>query len=375
MNKKIRPIIKWTGGKYDEFALFSTYIPSFERYIEPFFGGGGVFFALQPSVPSFINDKSTDLIQFYLQVGKPNFKKELLNYAHAWDELGILASQLWQEAQQNYLNYLNNQLDFNELVQFYGNIVQVYIIKYNTLNHSKFIVNQPLFLKTLIASMADKVRRIKRINAKEGKIFTISEHQEHFETGIKGGAYLFFRTILNQTYQNQIKLSAAKTVANWYFVREFCYGAMFRFNAKGDFNIPYGGIAYNKKNFGLKVANIFNDQIINLFKHTSIYNLDFEAFLNQLNLKKSDFIFLDPPYDSEFSEYDQSVFSKDDQLRLANFLKNTVSKWMVVIKETPFIREIYTHSSIKILPFDKNYTYNVRGRNSRDVTHLIITNY
>jgi len=41
--KKVRPIIKWTGGKYDEFSMFSDFIPDFEKYFEPFFGGGGFF--------------------------------------------------------------------------------------------------------------------------------------------------------------------------------------------------------------------------------------------------------------------------------------------------------------------------------------------
>jgi len=150
---------------------------------------------------------------------------------------------------------------------------------------------------------------------------------------------------------------------------------MFRFNAKGEFNIPYGGIAYNKKNFRQKAENIFNSAITSLFKQSEIYNLDFEAFLNQIDLRHTDFIFLDPPYDSEFSEYDQSAFTQADQQRLATLLIAIKAKWMVVIKETEFIRKIYTHPKVKIVTFDKNYTYNVRGRNERGVTHLIITNY
>ncbi|RZL45756.1 MAG: hypothetical protein EOO93_26645, partial [Pedobacter sp.] len=78
MDKKLRPIIKWTGGKYDEFALFAAHIPKFDRYIEPFFGGGGVFFALQPSVKSFVNDKSTDLINFYKQIGNKDFHNHVV---------------------------------------------------------------------------------------------------------------------------------------------------------------------------------------------------------------------------------------------------------------------------------------------------------
>jgi DNA adenine methylase len=39
MNKKTRPIIKWTGGKYNEFDFFQDHIPTFDRYIEAFFLG------------------------------------------------------------------------------------------------------------------------------------------------------------------------------------------------------------------------------------------------------------------------------------------------------------------------------------------------
>lgn len=375
MDKKLRPIIKWTGGKYDEFALFAAHIPKFERYIEPFFGGGGVFFALQPSVKSFVNDKSTDLINFYKQIGNNDFKNEIFKYADAWDELAKVNEFLWQKSAKLYSDYINNKIEAAELSDKIAEILIENLDSYKLLNDLNFIIDRALFQKMLLFSIADKARRIKRICEKEGRDFNLNELKDHFETGIRSGTYLFFRTVLNKNFTNELKLSNAKTAANWYFVREFCYGSMFRFNAKGEFNIPYGGIAYNKKNFRLKAENIFNKAITNLFKQTEIFNLDFEAFLKKIKLQETDFIFLDPPYDSEFSEYDQSAFTQNDQKRLANLLIATKSKWMVVIKETTFIRDIYTHPLVKIATFDKNYTYNVRGRNNRDAKHLIITNY
>lgn len=375
MNKKLRPIIKWTGGKYDEFDLFANYIPEFDRYIEPFFGGGGVFFALQPKVKSFINDKSADLINFYKQISVVAFKTEIFKYADAWDELGVINVQLWTSCWTNFVNYIEDKIELNK----FSELIHQHLIKILKstliLNQKEFIVDQILFEKMLLASIADKARRIKRICEKENRNFNEEELKAHFETGIRSGAYLFFRKILNLDFNKTITLSSAKSAANWYFVREFCYGAMFRFNAKGEFNIPYGGIAYNKKNFRQKTENIFNTSVTTLFKNTEIFNLDFEGFLNKINLQSSDFIFLDPPYDSEFSEYDQSAFTQLDQQRLASFLIKANAKWMVVIKETDFIRKIYTHPKVKILAFDKSYTYNVRGRNDRAVTHLIITNY
>ncbi|MFD0941419.1 DNA adenine methylase [Pedobacter boryungensis] len=375
MNNKLRPIIKWTGGKYIEFALFADYIPEFDRYIEPFFGGGGVFFALQPKVESFINDKSADLINFYKQIGHKEFKTELFNYVRAWDELGDLTNKMWERCCVLFAFYIEGTAPAAQLEGFLAERLTDALKKDFVLNNQDFVVDSDLFKKTILASIADKARRIKRICEKEGRNFNDEELQSHFETGVRSGAYLFFRALLNKQYNQTLKLKPAKAAANWYFIREFCYGSMFRFNSKGEFNIPYGGIAYNRKNFRQKAENIFNSDVTALFKNTSIFNLDFEAFLNQLELKSTDFIFLDPPYDSEFSEYDQSAFTQNDQQRLATFLILSPAKWMVVIKETEFIRRIYTHPKVKILTFDKSYTYNVRGRNNREVKHLIITNY
>jgi DNA adenine methylase len=93
--------------------------------------------------------------------------------------------------------------------------------------------------------------------------------------------------------------------------------------------------------------------------------------------KKEDFMFLDPPYDSEFSTYAQNEFLKADHERLANYLINRLKcKWMLVIKETPFIRGLYSNKrGINIMSFDKNYQVSFMNRNNKSVTHLLIRNY
>jgi len=374
MNQKIKPIIKWTGGKYREFALFENYIPTFERYIEPFFGGGGVFFALQPKTPVVINDKSKDLIRFYKQIGENDFKNALYQYATAWEEITQLANQFWEKSGLVFSDFVQQQIKLEILVDAISKELPKLVAQFPVLNNKQFAIDPAMYVSYLKDSILDKSVRIQRISNREKRTFNNLELKDHFETGIKSGMYLYFRMLMNKNSEKAI-FSEAKAAANWYFVREFCYASMFRFNAKGEFNIPYGGIAYNKKNFRLKANLIFAPATQILFENAEIHHQDFETLLNGIQLKSSDFIFLDPPYDSEFSEYDQNAFTKDDQKRLANFLISSVAKWMVVIKETPFIREIYTHPQVKIVTFGKNYTYNVRGRNDRKVTHLIITNY
>lgn len=61
----MEPIIKWPGGKSTELVYIEQLIPEkFERYIEPFFGGGAVFFHLTPK-KAIINDTCEELILFY----------------------------------------------------------------------------------------------------------------------------------------------------------------------------------------------------------------------------------------------------------------------------------------------------------------------
>jgi len=374
MKRKIRPIIKWTGGKYREFALFQDYIPEFDRYIEPFFGGGGVFFALQPQTPAIINDKSHDLICFYQQIKSRTFKTRLSQYADAWDEVTTLAELLWESTGQKFCEFILNQAELSALSASIETELTITLASLPTLSNKDFLKNPTEFYQHLKKGIESKASRLQRISAKAGNVFDLKELKKHFETALKSGIYLFFRNLLNKNTKKSF-LGEADAAANWYFVREFCYASMFRYNKKGVFNIPYGGILYNRKKFRKKANSIFTKPLQNLFQNAEIHNQDFEVLLTSLNLTSTDFIFLDPPYDSEFSEYDQNSFTLDDQKRLADFLIGCVAKWMVVIKETPFILELYNHPSVKITTFDKKYVYNVRGRNNRKATHLIITNY
>lgn len=64
----MNPVLKYRGGKSREIPRFLQYIPDdFNRYIEPFFGGGAVFFYLEPD-NAIINDANGRLMTFYQQL-------------------------------------------------------------------------------------------------------------------------------------------------------------------------------------------------------------------------------------------------------------------------------------------------------------------
>ena len=64
------PILKWAGGKRQMLDKILDRIPKesqYNRYFEPFVGGGAVFFALEPT-EAYISDVNERLINFYTQV-------------------------------------------------------------------------------------------------------------------------------------------------------------------------------------------------------------------------------------------------------------------------------------------------------------------
>lgn len=65
---QIRPILKWAGGKTQMLGNIMPKIPSkYGKYIEPFIGGGALFFALNPE-RAVIADSNPELINMYKQV-------------------------------------------------------------------------------------------------------------------------------------------------------------------------------------------------------------------------------------------------------------------------------------------------------------------
>ena len=70
MNKYIKPFAKWVGGKRQFIKKIDAFIPKdFKNYIEPFVGGGAVYFHIKQNGygkgKSVINDLNSDLMAAY----------------------------------------------------------------------------------------------------------------------------------------------------------------------------------------------------------------------------------------------------------------------------------------------------------------------
>ena len=376
-----KPFVKWAGGKEGELKYILPSLPEvINKYVEPFVGGGALYFALANNddiKERHINDFSSELFFLYKEIRDDlrNLEIEIATLMHNWFVLERLISNYGNcfiKYTNSFIEDGNTTILNDEITAF----IYSHSDDFNGLLRAGENVQISNFEAEVRKYLLRKIKRIKKL-VESGSQFSENDILDNIETAFKASYYTHVRNLYNQKEVEELSdfFTEAKQSAYFYFLREYCYASMFRYNRKGEFNVPYGGMDYNKKNISNKLTNIKNDGIPSLLKKTNIGNSDFEVFLNSIDLSKNDFVFLDPPYDSEFSEYAKNSFSKKDQTRLMEWAKNTKAKVMIVIKNTDFIYKLYNKKEFKISSFDKKYMVNFNNRNDRKVKHLLITNY
>jgi len=363
----MKPFVKWAGGKERELKTIKEHFPSnIRNYIEPFLGGGAVYLDLADCnkiEKNYVNDFSSELIGLYECIRDENqLFFETLNCLNM-DFIGLenVANSRIEAFKELLERYLEEELfDVYEIDEFVNNLASA--INFKVKGDSK-TSNKELF-----SVLFNKLNRLKKMKV-EGSLLDI-DYNMILETILKSYYYTFIRDL----YNNAIVDFPIK-MAYFYFVREYCYSSMFRYNSDGKFNVPYGGSGYNKKHLSKKIESLCDINLRKLLKNTFISNNDFEVFLNSIDVSNNDFVFVDPPYDSEFSEYAQNAFTRKDQERLAVCLSKLDCKVMIVIKNTDFIFNLYRGLGFRIESFEKKYSVNFMNRNERKVEHLIIMNY
>jgi DNA adenine methylase len=164
----------------------------------------------------------------------------------------------------------------------------------------------------------------------------------------------------------QTPLEKAK---QFYYLRKTCYRGMLRYNSSGKFNIPFG--RYKSINF----SDLDNPAYETLLARTTILNGSYLDVFRDYN-SPDNFMFLDPPYDSKFTDYGYCSFDKKNQEDLAAAFKATSIKCLMIIGKTEFISKLY--SGYIVGEYDKKYRFKLHsGRVGDEINtkHLVIKNY
>lgn len=174
-------------------------------------------------------------------------------------------------------------------------------------------------------------------------------------------------------YQNLSKVEKASRIL---YLNKTCYNGLFRVNASGAFNSPFG--SYKK-------PNIVNGPVLRaVSKYLSSSNIqlfseDFAATLQRV--PRGGFVYLDPPYDpvsdtASFTGYSKDGFDRSEQIRLKNccdILTQRGVKFLLSNSSTPFIRELYAGYPVQTV-YAKRAVNSDAGKRGA-VEEVLIRNY
>lgn len=269
-NKPLRPILKYPGGKRRELPNILRHIPDYPgRYIEPFVGGGALYFHLNPE-RAWINDLNKNLMGFYDAIGDDVIGPALIR------QIEVL-SQAYKEMTERERNNL----------------------------------------------------------------------------------YLSARQALNGKGDGSLSPEIV-----YYLVNRTAFGGVVRVNKKGEFNVPFGKYKTLK--------NTITEDHIALLNRTDITAVDYRAVL--AGVRSEDFVFLDPPYDTQYSNYGNTEpFGETEHRELAEQFHALRSQAMMVLNVTPLTQRLYKGLIEEVYP--TRYAINRRIKNPDLTHHMVVTNY
>lgn len=149
--------------------------------------------------------------------------------------------------------------------------------------------------------------------------------------------YYQARTRFNQLIKDPVTSGNQEVAELFYYLNRTGYNGLCRFNQSGEFNVPFG--RYKRINY----AGDFLEYQAQLAAWEFSVG-DFET----LSLEKDDFIYADPPYDVEFTQYSPTGFTWDDQVRLALWLKAHEGPVVASNQATKRIVELYSDLGFQI---------------------------
>lgn len=320
--------------------------------------------AVNSQIPAEVNDICPELINLYVGGATKNtdLQFHLNQIATTWSELSDIEHELNLITRELMRGKVDSATLLSQVISSTTELMKVY--------GDDFSLG---YVERLKEDLPKKLARIAKLEKLHQRTLPEVEFLANVVGGIRSTFYMQIRARYNAARTGD--QSSSTRDADFFFLREYAYASMFRFNARGEFNIPYGGISYNKKDFGSKVRYLFSQDLEARLQSSKFHNLDFEGFFEATKPSKTDFIFIDPPYDSDFSDYDGRTFDSTDQHRLAQTLGMLDAKIMIVIGDTPLIRKIYNESDWNIQSEAINYKWTIKSRNERGANHLAITNY
>ncbi len=152
------------------------------------------------------------------------------------------------------------------------------------------------------------------------------------------GLYYRHRRRFNQLIADGAH-GSAEAAGLFYYLNRTGYNGLCRFNSKGEYNVPFG------RHKTIKYVRDFAEYAPAL-RDWQFTSGDFGS----VQLRSGDFVYADPPYDVEFTQYSKEAFGWEMQVRLAEWLAAHDGPVVLSNQATERVKELYGS-----LGFDMRY--------------------
>lgn len=216
--------------------------------------------------------------------------------------------------------------EFTYIEPFVGGGAMLFFMLQNFVNIKRVVINDiNKNLTEAYKAIKDEpeglVYRLKHIEQQYRKISDYEEQRKY---------YLEMRRRFNEEDLNAIDKTAILI-----FLNRTCFNGLYRENAKGFFNVPFG--RYINPTICNEEVIYADSELLNRY-NVEILNGDFKESVKHIDAFGLNFFYFDPPYrplsaTSSFNSYVKEDFNDDSQRDLANFCRMLSDKdnikWML----------------------------------------------
>ncbi|SDE07127.1 DNA adenine methylase [Glycomyces harbinensis] len=165
----------------------------------------------------------------------------------------------------------------------------------------------------------------------------------------------------------------AERAARIIYLNRACFNGIYRVNRQGRFNVPMGDrktIIYDTDDFQV---------LSEALQGAAIGSSDFEIAIDRA--ASGDLVFADPPYtvrhnNNGFIKYNETLFSWDDQERLAKTLARAVDRGAKVLATNAAhdsVRDLYAGHGFRLTEVSRFSAIAASGKNRRQYTEIVIS--
>lgn len=285
-------------------------------------------------------------------------------------------SQLLQQLERQLPADLHKE-EFTYIEPFVGGGAMLFYMLQNFINIKQVVIND------INRNLTEAYRVIKQ--EPEGLVYRLKHiEQQYFNITTVDERKNFYLEMRRRF--NEESLSSLDKTAILIFLNRTCFNGLYRENAKGFFNVPFG--RYANPSICNEEVIYADSEMLNRYD-VQILNGDFKETAKAIDKAGLTFFYFDPPYrplstTSSFNSYVKEDFNDDSQRDLADFCRMLDSKgnvrWMLSNSDCSaknpadtFFEDIY--EGFDILRVYASRMVNANASKRGKLTELLIRNY